>query len=133
MPMCSCTVCLTRVTPVLCHAGSTEDLWKRIWDRYGRCTRMTIAEYFTFIATKFDEYDANVSPERVGWTTRVHCCCARPTFLHVCTFCTTVNAGIPPHRADGCPASCCLHCSVRLPLQTLISRRTSIGWTGTDC
>lgn len=74
-------VCLTRVTTVLCHAGSTEELWKDIWDKWGSCTGMTVAEYFTFIAVAFNTYDANVSTERVIGR---HCCSARPTFLHAC-------------------------------------------------
>lgn len=100
MPMCSCIVCLKQVTPVLCNAGPTEELWKELWDVYGKCTLMTIAEYFTFIATAFNEYDANVSTERC-WETLLLCTPHLSACLHFLYSCDCPSST----TLRGCPAS----------------------------
>ncbi len=41
-------------------AGSNKGLWEAIWNMYGRCTGMTVSDYFNFIVGQYNLQNANV-------------------------------------------------------------------------
>jgi hypothetical protein len=47
--------------------SGAESVWEAVWNTEGRCSGMNVSRYFTFLASTYNLFNANVSLLVVMW------------------------------------------------------------------